>query len=67
MRVCPMGLLPNMISVLSENNKHEGTLRYNIADCVECGSCVYVCPAKRPIVGQIKYSKFEIRKNQHHA
>jgi len=35
----------------------EAKLEQNLFDCAECGSCVYVCPAKRNIVQYIKYSK----------
>jgi electron transport complex protein RnfC len=29
-------------------------------DCIECGCCTYVCPAKRPIVNFIKIGKAEL-------
>ncbi|MBC8016589.1 MAG: electron transport complex subunit RsxC [Sporomusaceae bacterium] len=55
---CPMGLVPSMLSVLSERGVH-GVAKeeYDLLDCVECGSCVYVCPAKRNIVHYVKLSK----------
>ncbi|BBB89765.1 MAG TPA: electron transport complex subunit RsxC [Methylomusa anaerophila] len=56
--VCPMGLIPSMLSVLGERSAFEKAKEeYNLLDCVECGSCVYVCPAKRNIVHYIKLSK----------
>jgi Na+-translocating ferredoxin:NAD+ oxidoreductase subunit C len=60
--VCPMGLLPNMISIFSENDKFDNAKRYKVIDCVECGSCVYVCPARRPIVQQVKWAKLNLNK-----
>jgi len=27
------------------------------ADCMECGSCSFVCPSKRPLVQSIKLAK----------
>ena len=29
-------------------------------DCIECGACTYVCPARRPIVQWIKLCKGEL-------
>lgn len=55
--ICPMGLMPSMLSVLSEKGFHEETKEYNLFDCFECGSCTYVCPSKRPIVQLIRLSK----------
>lgn len=56
--VCPMGLVPSMLSILAERNAYSVAKDdYDLLDCVECGSCVYVCPAKRNIVHYIKLSK----------
>jgi len=55
---CPMGLVPSMLSLLSERGAHVvAKNEYDLLDCVECGSCVYVCPAKRNIVHYVKLSK----------
>lgn len=59
--VCPMGLMPSMLSVLSEKAHYEDTKEYNIFDCFECGSCAYVCPSKRPIVQFIRLAKSLIK------
>lgn len=55
---CTMRLRPNILSILSERRKHQTALvEYDLMDCVECGCCAYVCPAKRNIVHYIKLSK----------
>ncbi len=59
---CPMGLMPLMLSILSEKGYYEDTKDYNIMDCFECGSCTYVCPAKRPIVQHIRLAKSLIKR-----
>lgn len=59
--ICPMGLMPSMLSVLSEAGFYEDTKAYNIFDCFECGSCAYVCPAKRPIVQFIRLAKSMVK------
>ncbi|MBN2036912.1 MAG: electron transport complex subunit RsxC [Chitinispirillaceae bacterium] len=54
---CPMGLIPSMLGILVEKGKYEETREYHLHDCFECGSCTYVCPAKRPMVQFIKLGK----------
>ncbi len=55
--ICPMSLMPSMLSVLSEAGFYEETKEYNLFDCFECGSCAYVCPSKRPIVQFVRLAK----------
>jgi electron transport complex protein RnfC len=56
--VCPIGLIPSMLSVLGERDRYEEAKEsYGLLNCIECGSCAYVCPAKRNIVQYIRYSK----------
>ncbi len=59
--VCPMGLNPSMLSILSEKGRYEETKEYNIFDCFECGSCAYVCPANRPMVQFMRLAKSQIK------
>lgn len=55
--VCPMSLMPSMLSVLSEKGHYEEAKEYNLFDCFECGSCAFVCPSKRPIVQFVRLAK----------
>lgn len=55
--ICPMGLMPSMLSVLSEKGHFEEAKEYNLFDCFECGSCAFVCPSKRPIVQLVRLAK----------
>jgi electron transport complex protein RnfC len=59
--VCPMGLNPSMLSILSEKGFFEETKEYNIFDCFECGSCAFVCPAKRPMVQFMRLAKSQVK------
>lgn len=64
-KACPIGLVPSMLSILSERDRHEEAREsYGLMNCIECGSCAYVCPSKRNIVQNIRYSK---SKNAVHA
>jgi electron transport complex protein RnfC len=58
---CPMGLMPNEISIYMERERFEGTDRFGLWDCFECGSCAFVCPAKRPLVQFIRVAKLKLR------
>ncbi|MBF0317598.1 MAG: electron transport complex subunit RsxC, partial [Nitrospirae bacterium] len=58
---CPMGLMPLMLSLFSEKGHFEDAKSYNLFDCFECGCCTYVCPAKRPIVQQIRFAKTQVK------
>lgn len=48
-RACPFNLLPVSIAAAykAENTDKLGTLK--VMQCMECGSCSYVCPARRPL------------------
>ncbi len=59
--ICPMGLNPSMLSILSEKGYYEETKEYNLFDCFECGSCAFVCPSKRPMVQFIRLAKSQVK------
>ena len=58
---CPVGLLPAELARLVKNSKWESLRDYHIMDCMECGCCTYVCPARIPIVQLIKLGKAEVQ------
>lgn len=57
---CPMGVYPNLISLATENKRWDKASDYGAKDCIECGLCSYICPAKRSLVGVIKKAKIMI-------
>lgn len=59
--VCPMGLMPSMLSIYSEAGFYEDCKEYNLFDCFECGCCAYVCPSKRPIVQFVRLAKSQTK------
>ena len=54
---CPMRLMPTQIYQHYEKGDIAGCERYRALDCVECGACTYVCPAKIPLVQGIRAGK----------
>lgn len=61
-RNCPMGLMPCLINLSAEKGLWQKAKECGAADCVECGLCSYVCPAKRNLVQSIKRAKLEVNK-----
>ena len=59
---CPMGLEPKEIGVYVEANRGEDTAQFGVFDCFECGSCAYICPAKRPLVQFIRLAKMKAKR-----
>ncbi|MCX7703968.1 MAG: electron transport complex subunit RsxC [Planctomycetota bacterium] len=55
--VCIIGLVPSAISIAGEAQDWDTAERENVLDCIECGCCTYVCPAKRQIVQYVKQAK----------
>lgn len=55
--VCPMTLMPGILSVQIEHQRFELAEKWHVLDCIECGSCAYVCPARRPLVQHIRRAK----------
>ncbi len=59
---CPMGLEPKEIGIYVEANRAEETEPFGVFDCFECGSCAYVCPAKRPLVQFVRLAKMKAKR-----
>lgn len=58
--VCPVGLLPNMLSITAEVLNFAEAKKFHPLACIECGCCSYVCPSRRPIVHQIRHIKMDM-------
>ena len=59
--VCPMGLEPNQAGIYVEAGRGKDTEEFGVDDCFLCGSCAYVCPAKRPLVQFMTLAKNDLR------
>jgi electron transport complex protein RnfC len=59
---CPMNLEPYLLMSLSANNLFERAGNEKITDCMECGSCSYICPASRPLLDYIRLAKSAVIK-----
>mgnify|MGYP000543082420 CR=1 FL=1 len=61
---CPEHLLPTKLATFAEHRKEEAFVKYNGMECCECGCCSYVCPAKRPLVQEIRSMRKMVMANR---
>ena len=59
---CALGLEPFLLMTLSEKGMKEKMEKERIMDCMECGSCSYICPASRPLLDYIRLGKQQVGK-----
>jgi Na+-translocating ferredoxin:NAD+ oxidoreductase subunit C len=57
---CPMGLEPYLLAAASELKKWELVENEHVLDCMECGSCSYICPSARPLLDYIRLGKLTV-------
>ncbi|NLA05305.1 MAG: electron transport complex subunit RsxC [Firmicutes bacterium] len=57
---CPMNLVPTFIAQAAEHGQFDRAEKLHAADCIECGCCAYVCPARIPLTQWIRIAKAEV-------
>jgi Na+-translocating ferredoxin:NAD+ oxidoreductase subunit C len=60
--VCGYTLEPYLLMTLAERGLFERAEMEKITDCMECGSCSYICPAERPLLDYIRLGKTSVLK-----
>ena len=55
--VCPMGLEPYLLAKLSQLKDYGRLEAERVMDCIECGSCSYICISHRPLLDHIRIGK----------
>jgi electron transport complex protein RnfC len=58
--VCPMGLNPTLLMSAGEHARWDLAEEELITDCIECGSCSYTCPSRRPLLDYIRLGKGKV-------
>ena len=61
-QACALNLEPYLLMTLSEKGLFERAQKERITDCMECGSCSYICPARRPLLDYIRLGKSTVTK-----
>lgn len=54
---CPMGLNPAFLMRDTVYKDWEALESNHVYDCIECGSCSFICPANRPLLDHIRIGK----------
>ncbi|MCQ2455061.1 MAG: electron transport complex subunit RsxC [Clostridia bacterium] len=63
-RNCPLGLTPAKVEAANRVGNSDAYAELNVNLCMECGSCSYVCPAKRPLTQIMRVAKAELRRKK---
>lgn len=61
---CPVFLNPSALGMLARSGRYEEMVDLHIMDCMECGSCSYVCPSNIPLVQRFRVAKGMLREQQ---
>lgn len=61
MTVCPQQLVPQMLVKAVKSNDFEKFDALGGMECIECGCCSFICPAKIPLTQRFKYGKAKVR------
>ncbi len=54
---CPFGLVPQIYAEAYMLKDVERLQKFNVMQCMECGSCSFICPARRPLSFTNKLAK----------
>ena len=58
---CPFGLMPSIFAEAYENKDVDTLNKFKVMQCMECGSCSYTCPARRPLSFTNKLAKMMVK------
>jgi electron transport complex protein RnfC len=61
---CPAGLATARIGLAVEMDRTETAERLHVLECIECGCCSYVCPARRPMTHLMRVGKTRVLKER---
>ena len=61
---CPELLVPSRLAQFADNAQEAMFDKWNGMECIECGSCSYTCPARRPLAQSIRSMKKVILANR---
>lgn len=61
MRACGCRLSPALLAVAIETDNYREAEKIGLLDCIECGTCSFVCPAHRQLVQKFRLGKQVLR------
>ena len=60
-QACPFGLIPTALAKAYEARDAQALSDLKVMQCMECGSCSYICPARRPLGFMNKLGKAVVK------
>jgi electron transport complex protein RnfC len=63
-RTCPMLLPPMFMNNALISNDLDKAVNTGLLDCIECGSCSYMCPARIKLTQRFRAGKNQLRNQQ---
>jgi electron transport complex protein RnfC len=63
-RNCACRLSPVIMNISLETGDLDGAVKAGLLDCIECGSCTYMCPARIKLVQRFRVGKQRLRARQ---
>jgi electron transport complex protein RnfC len=64
LRNCAMRLSPVVMNVALNADDLDEAVNIGLLDCIECGSCAYVCPARIKLTQRFRVGKQRLRNHQ---
>jgi electron transport complex protein RnfC len=61
MRACSCRLSPALLAVAVESGDYKEAEKIGLLDCIECGTCSFVCPSHRHLVQRFRVGKQILR------
>jgi electron transport complex protein RnfC len=61
LRNCPCKLSPVLMNAALEAGDLDESVKAGLMDCIECGSCTYICPARIKLVQRFRIGKQRLR------
>jgi electron transport complex protein RnfC len=66
-RYCSCRLTPVLMNMRLDQDNLDEAVKAGLMDCMECGSCAYVCPARIKLVQRFRVGKQKLRMRQQAA
>jgi electron transport complex protein RnfC len=66
-RYCSCRLTPVLMNLRLDQDNLDEAVKAGLMDCMECGSCAYVCPARIKLVQRFRVGKQKLRLRQQAA
>ncbi len=57
---CPIGLNPYDMKISADAERWEECKKKNVLDCMLCGACAFICPARRWLTPSFRIAKQKI-------